>query len=231
MKPRSHLPSLRRRPNVARLASDRSATALRRAAEQFGRRAADAFPWRMRPDLYHTLVAETLLQHTPSARVVPVFHEVSEQWPTFSALAGAPRAKLTKLLRGLGLQRRRADALIGLARAVETARRSMLSFEYVALPGVGPYTSGITSAVVDELPAPFVDGGIARLFRRYFGLPAGARADADKSLWELSARIAAGRNVRLVAWGLVDLARTVCGSTPACGRCPVRSSCRFPKRT
>lgn len=196
---------------------------LRRAARQRGRQGEDAFPWRQRPDLYRTLVAETLLQHTPAGRVVPVFTRLIARWPTFQALAKAPRQTLTDVLRPLGLQRRRSDTLIRLAKAVVIARRNAL--RYADLPGVGAYTSGITSAVVDQQPASFVDGGIARLLRRYFGLPGGNRPDADRKLWELCAQIASGANVRFVAWGLVDLARTVCGPRPSCADCPVRLSC------
>lgn len=204
--------------------------ALRRAATRQGERGRVSFPWRARPTSYRTLVAEVLLQHTPAARVGPVFLRLASRWPTFEALARARRATLEDMLRPLGLQRRRADALIRLARAVYEKGEPREAEGWWHLPGVGPYTAGILHAVVAERPAAFVDGGIARLLRRYFGLRNGARPSEDRPLWQLTEELIAGPNVRFLAWGLVDLAREVCRPKPACPECPLRSRCRHAAR-
>jgi A/G-specific adenine glycosylase len=93
------------------------------------------------------------------------------------------------------------------------------------MPGVGPYTAGVTLAVASRQPVPFVDAGISRLLRRYFGLPqVGAQ---DRRVWSLAKLIVGTRNPRLLAWGLLDLSRTVCRVKPRCDICPLRPECSF----
>lgn len=93
----------------------------------------------------------------------------------------------------------------------------------MTLPGIGPYTAGVTVAVAASRPAGFVDAGVARLLSRYFGL--GSCNTVDWHSWELTRAIVKRPPVRIRAWGLIDLARTVCRPHPDCPRCPLRSHC------
>lgn len=204
----------------------------RRKCVQFGRRDVLSFPWRRRPTPYRVLLAEVLLQHTPSARVVGVFERVVRRWPTFRALADADRAELCRVLHPLGLQRRRALALIAMADRVMRAWEGVLPDRpnlLRTLPGVGPYTAGATVAVARRKPVPFVDGGIARLLRRYFGLPPGS--GPDRSAWSLAQQVVRGGDIRALAWGLLDLSRTVCRARPRCGQCVLRVECEWLKNS
>jgi A/G-specific adenine glycosylase len=176
--------------------------------------------------LYNVLVAEVLLQHTPSARVVPVFTRLVGRWPSFRALAGASGRDLERLLRPLGLQRRRAGALIAIAKTVVGEWSDKVPADdasLLALPGVGTYTAGVTIAVARKRPAKFVDGGLARLYRRYFGLAPGPVRDPQ--LESLTQRLLTGGDTRLMAWGLLDLSRVMCRPRPRCGVCPLSRLC------
>ncbi len=201
---------------------------LRRACTGFGRRGSSQFPWRRRPTPYRVLLAEVLLQHTPSARVVPVFEEVVQRWPTLPKLTRARPRAVEAVLRPLGLQRRRARALVQMASSVARRWRGRLPLrleDLLEIPGVGRYTAGVTLAVASGQPVPFVDGGISRLLRRYFGLPPGGAQDV--SVWELATTVVGVRNPRLLAWGLLDLSRTICRRRPLCNACPLRAGCEF----
>ena len=146
---------------------------LRRQSAVVGHGGANVFPWRQNPTPCGVLVAEVLLQRTPSDRVVPVFQEVVRAWPDFRQLARASPAKLENVLEPLGLQRRRAAALIDGARLVEARWVGLLPrspSELEQFPGVGRYTAGATAVVVSGVASGFVDAGMARLLRRYFGL-------------------------------------------------------------
>src|SRR2546426_10366004 len=79
-------PSLMRGRAPAALSAERLRM-FRRKCVQFGRRDVASFPWRRRPTPYRVLLAEVLLQHTPSARVVDVFERVVRLWPTVATLA------------------------------------------------------------------------------------------------------------------------------------------------
>jgi len=184
------------------------------------------FPWRRRPTPYSVLLAEVLLQNTPSERVVPVFEDVLRRWPTFQRLAGASVATLAAVLQPLGLQRRRALALVTVAAELVSRRRSRLprdARDLRRLPGVGPYTAGATATVAFRRPAPFTDGGTARLIRRYFGLGTTRTTVVD----ELAYAVLTGGDPRARLWGLLDLARTRCRPRPLCGGCPLASRCAY----
>ena len=201
---------------------------LRRAILVTGRRGIRLFPWRRIPTEYGVLVAEILLQHTPARRVAPAFTLLIERWPNFSALAQANRRALETVLRPLGLQRRRSVDLVRLARFVTQEWGGKLPCQPKALerlPGVGPYTAGVTTAVVHQRGAGFADAGVARLLRRFYGLSPGPVADPD--LWQLSRNVISGPNVRLSAWGLLDLSREVCRPRPCCTVCPVAYRCAY----
>src|SRR5438309_1169657 len=101
---------VRRGPSESQQPAPRQLRLLRRECGKVGRRGASSFAWRRRPTLFRVLVAEVLLQHTPSKRVVPVFEELVRRWPTFRSLARAKTAEVEAILRPLGLQRRRARA-------------------------------------------------------------------------------------------------------------------------
>ncbi len=226
------MPAARRKAESAAAAHNaptpEAAEYLHTAARERGRAGAGKFPWRAEPTWYYTLVAEVLLQHTPSARVVPVFQTVVRRWPTFASLADARPEDLEAALVPLGLQRRRAAALIAIARAVveQWGGTPPARVEDVArLPGVGRYTAGVAVAVAGQAPAAYVDGGVARLLRRYFGLPAGGHPSTDRGAWAVADALAAGAEPRALAWGLLDLAREVCRPRPLCGECPLRARC------
>src|SRR5947207_280658 len=73
----------------------------------------------------------------------------------------------------LVLRRRRAAALLDGARLVEARWVGLLPrspSELEQFPGVGRYTAGATAVVVSGVASGFVDAGMARLLRRYFGL-------------------------------------------------------------
>jgi len=60
---------------------------------------------------YEVLVAEILLTQTPAPRVVGVYPEFINRYPSPGALAVADLRETTALLELLGFQNRRADAL------------------------------------------------------------------------------------------------------------------------
>ncbi len=78
------------------------------------------FPWRD-PDRtpYEVVVAEILLQRTTAAGVARVYAGFIERYPSWTALAQAPREGLEHTLRPLGLWRQKALALQHLAQSIE----------------------------------------------------------------------------------------------------------------
>src|SRR5687767_519533 len=67
-------------------------------------------PWRVppgspkghRPDPYHVLLSETMLQQTQVATVIPYFHRFVSRFPTLADLARADLQDVLRLWQGLG---------------------------------------------------------------------------------------------------------------------------------
>ena len=109
-----------------------------RLVDWFRRDGAD-LPWRRTRDRYLVLVAETQLQATPVARVLPFYLRFAERWPTAERLAGADLGEVLAAWQGLGYPRRARNLH---AAAGVIARDGWPPADRLTdLPGVGPYTA------------------------------------------------------------------------------------------
>ena len=102
-----------------------------------------------------------------------------------------------------------------------------------ALPGVGPYTAGAVLSIAFGLSVPLVDGNVARVLARLFGIePALGSRDFVRVAWELAgALVPAGRapdELDPGQWNqaLMELGACVCTSrAPRCELCPLSGGC------
>jgi len=83
-------------------------------------RSGRSFPWR-EPDRtsYEIIFAEILLQRTTANSVARAYPAYLGRYPSWTALAQAPREGLEHMLRPLGLWRQKALALWHLAQSIE----------------------------------------------------------------------------------------------------------------
>lgn len=178
-----------------------------RLVEWYRRCGAD-LPWRHTRDRYAILVAETMLQATQVARVVPYYERWLERWATPAALASAPLGDVLAAWHGLGYPRR--------ARNLHAAAGAIASAGWPDrledLPGVGPYTAAAIACFADERDALPVDVNVARILARRF--PDGWPGTPPGRAWE-------------VGQALMDLGREVCRArAPRCeDGCPLRAGC------
>lgn len=168
---------------------------------------------------FQLLVATVLSAQTTDARVNTVTPELFALCPDAGALAAADPDDLETLLRPLGMQRTRAERLIGLASGlverfdgvVPQGREALMT-----LPGVGRKTANVVLGNAFGRPAITVDTHVGRLSRRLGWTTAKdpVRVERDLSaLWEPE-RWTDGCH-RLIEHG-----RAVCGArAPRCGEC------------
>ena len=168
---------------------------------------------------FQLLVATVLSAQTTDARVNTVTPALFEAYPDAGALAAADPGRLEALLRPLGMQRTRAERLIGLGDGlverfdgvVPQGREALMT-----LPGVGRKTANVVLGNAFGRPAITVDTHVGRLSRRLGWTTAKdpVRVERDLSaLWEPE-RWTDGCH-RLIAHG-----RAVCGArAPRCGTC------------
>jgi len=186
-------------------------------------------PWRRRAgDPYAQWVAEIMLQQTRVETVVPYYLRFLRRFPDVRSLATGRHEEVLKHWEGLGYYRRalhlhRAAKVLhdegrGIPQSAEALR---------ALPGVGVYTAAAIASIAFGEPAAAVDGNVARVLARLFGVredvtTTSGRARIQQLAGEL---VPAGRPGDFnQAW--MDLGSRICTPrSPDCDACPLRGEC------
>jgi A/G-specific adenine glycosylase len=138
-------------------------------------------PWRETTDPYRILVSEVMLQQTQVERVRVKYPDFIAQFPHFPALADAPRAEVLRAWKGMGYNRR-AIALQKCAAQVVREHHGVLPRnpdDLCALPGIGQATAHAILVYAFNIPAPFIEVNVRRVFIHVFFPGAESVPDAD----------------------------------------------------
>jgi A/G-specific adenine glycosylase len=162
-----------------------------------------------------------MLQQTRMEVVLPYFARFLERFPDVASLAIATDDAVTTAWSGLGYYRRAKMLRAGAAAVVERFGGTLPSTvdELLTIPGVGRYTAGAIASVAFDERAPIVDGNVARVLSRLFGVATDA--------WPLAAElVGASGSPRALNQGLMELGALVCKPrSPACLVCPLHDAC------
>jgi len=186
-------------------------------------------PWRTLPNPYGVLVSELMLQQTQVDRVIPYFERFMARFPSFEALALAPRADVIRLWSGLGYNRR-AVHLHDAAKLVVERHGGKLPPDrgaLLALPGIGPYTAGAVLSIAFGKNEAAPDTNVRRVIGRYAlgGDARGQTIDAAVALLVPDTRAGDWNQA------LMDLGSSVCLSRkPRCLLCPLQPACKSAGR-
>lgn len=187
-------------------------------------------PWRGTTP-WGVMVSEFMLQQTPVNRVLPVWREWLDRWPTPSDLAAAKRSEVITAWGRLGYPRRALrlhESATIIANDFDNKVPASIA-ELRSLPGVGEYTAAAIAAFAFNESVLVLDINIRRLFSRVIdGLeyPTLApttteRVRAAQLIPEDGAKWAAAT---------MEFGALVCKSkNPACQLCPVTSQCAWRK--
>lgn len=129
-----------------------------------------AFAWRNNSDPYHIVVSEIMLQQTQTHRVEKKFDEFLTHFPTFQALASAPKHAIIAAWQGLGYNRR-VLALQAIAQRVVQDYNGTLPDDpelLVTFPGIGKNTAGSICAFAYNTPTIFIETNIRTVFIHFF---------------------------------------------------------------
>jgi len=187
-------------------------------------------PWRRRSDDgYAQWVAEIMLQQTQVDTVIPYFERFMRRFPDVHALAAATDDQLLQQWQGLGYYRRAAN-LHKTAKLVASNGGAFPDTvkELSGLPGIGRYTAAAIASIAFNRRAAAVDGNIARVLARLFGVRDDLSQPATtQRIWELAEALLPNRRCGDFNQALMDLGATLCTpSRPRCHGCPVRSKCK-----
>lgn len=116
-------------------------------------------PWRKTRDPYAILVSEVLSHQTQIARVLPVYRQVLDRYPTVQAMARAPLREVKAITDPLGYKIR-GQWLHGAALVVADRFGGVFPAtleDLRQLPGVGRYTAGAVISFAHRQDAPVLD--------------------------------------------------------------------------
>jgi A/G-specific adenine glycosylase len=190
-------------------------------------------PWRRSRDPYAIWVSEIMLQQTRVQTVIPYWERWMQRFPTVRALADAPLDDVLAVWAGLGYYSRARNLKKG-AEAVTARWAGALpsrASELREVPGIGPYTAGAIASIAFGERAPLVDGNVARVLARVYGIVDDIKSTAgQRALWqragELVTALPEGRAPGDLNQGLMELGATLCAPTsPKCLICPLGKVC------
>ncbi len=193
-------------------------------------------PWRVknarvkgakRPNPYHELLSEFMLQQTQVVTVIPYFKAFTKRWPTLAALANASLDDVRHAWSGLGYYRR-AKFLHECVRAIVAQHGGNIPQDETALralPGIGPYTAAAIAAIAFDKKTVVVDGNVERVMARIFAVEEKLPA-AKKTLHDLAANCLPKNRFGDYSQAVMELGATVClPRNPLCTTCPWRKNC------
>lgn len=189
-----------------------------------------ALPWReMGARLYVLLLVEVLLQRTRAETIAAFLPRFLDRYPGWKELATSNLDDLAETLKPIGLWRRRARPLQGLARELIALGEQWPKQREVLeqMPAVGQYVANAVLLFVHGEPHPLMDSSMARLLRRYFVIhPEKADIRYDKALHAVAYRVLAKGRATELNWAMLDIAASYCKPRqPECPDCPLRRSC------
>ncbi|WP_431962035.1 A/G-specific adenine glycosylase [Actinacidiphila sp. bgisy160] len=190
-------------------------------------------PWR-RPEAgaWGVMVSEFMLQQTPVSRVLPVYGQWLERWPSPGALAAEPPGEAVRAWGRLGYPRR-ALRLHAAATAIAQLHGGEVPTEHaelLALPGVGEYTAAAVASFAYGQRHAVLDTNVRRVFARAVAgveYPPNATTAAER---RIAHRMLPADEATAARWAAatMELGALICTARgPECVRCPIAAQCAW----
>lgn len=174
---------------------------------------------------FELIVATVLSAQCTDVRVNMVTPELFKAYPDARAMAGAPLAKLERLIRSTGFYRAKALSLhklsIGLVEQHGGKVPANLD-DLIKLRGVGRKTANVVLGNAFGIPGITVDTHLGRLARRMGMTPEADPVKVERDLMEIVPKKEWTKfSHRMIAHG-----RAICAARkPLCEKCPVQAFC------
>lgn len=187
------------------------------------------FPWRKNPQPYWVWLAEIMSQQTQMATLLPYFYRFIQAFPTVQHLANAHVDAVLKCWAGLGYYSR-ARNIHRCAQIIAQQYEGIFPKtyeEWLALPGIGPYTAAAIVSQCFKVKEPVWDGNVIRVCSRLE-----CRKDAYSSAFKQEMLSGLKKKIQdfdpsLFNQSLMELGACLCTPKKAlCMFCPIQESCK-----
>ncbi|HEX6246973.1 MAG TPA: A/G-specific adenine glycosylase [Nocardioidaceae bacterium] len=184
-----------------------------------------ATPWAV-------MVSEFMLQQTPVSRVLPVFEQWMESWPTPADLAAAGAGEAVRAWGRLGYPRR-ALRLHAAATAIVAEHGGEVPSSHAALralPGVGDYTAAAIASFAFGQRHAVLDTNVRRVLARVVRGEELPPVSVTRDERDLAVDLLPGDDATAATWAVavMELGALVCtASRPRCAGCPVEGLCAW----
>lgn len=169
-----------------------------------------------------------MLQQTRVGTVIAYYDRFLCRFPDIRSLGVAGHDEVLKHWEGLGYYRRASH----LHRAAQTLCKSGRDLptradELRQLPGIGEYTAAAIASIAGKERVAAVDGNVARVIARLFGVEDDILSTSGKSrVRDLASQLVPLKRPGDFNQAWMDLGSMVCTpKSPDCPRCPLQSVC------
>jgi A/G-specific adenine glycosylase len=186
-------------------------------------------PWRKTRDPYKIWLSEVILQQTRVAQGMDYFTCFTGRYPTIFDLANASEEEVLKLWQGLGYYSR-ARYLHQTAKTIVNSFNGLFPDTYeslLQLKGIGPYTAAAIASISFGKAYPVLDGNVARVISRVFGVIDPVNESIGKNKIEkilsslIDKSIPGTFNQAIMEFGALHCIP----KNPSCQSCPLLSIC------
>jgi A/G-specific adenine glycosylase len=164
-----------------------------------------------------------MLQQTRMEVVLGRYQKFLTRFPSIRSLASSTEEEVTAAWSGLGYYRR-ARMLREAAIAIVVRFGGKLPSDAATLmtiAGIGRYTAGAIASIAYDRRAPIVDGNIARIIARLYGI------ETLRATWDRADELVrAAASPRMFNQALMEIGALICKpKNPNCPQCPLRTQC------
>jgi len=222
-------------PDPLLLGEKRKLSLLARDLLEWAGREGRDFPWRAPgTSVYERIAVEVLLQRTTATAVARFYESFFSRFDSWETLSTARAEDLETFLKPLGLWRRRAASLLGLAGYAAGTGGLFPSNPtmHAGIPAVGQYVSNAVLLFQHGIASPLLDVNMARVIERFLRPRKLVDIRYDPWLQDAAAWYAKGGDAVTRNWAMLDFAALVCKArSPLCQTCPVSARCRYFRST
>lgn len=186
-------------------------------------------PWKGIKDPYKIWLSEIILQQTRVEQGLAYYNRFIQTYPTIHDLAKAPGDEVFKLWEGLGYYSRCRNLLVTasyISGELDGAFPNTYA-EILNLKGIGPYTAAAIGSFAFDLPYAVVDGNVARVLARIFGIEVPFDSVGNKLIFQQLAQLLLDKKQPgEYNQAMMDFGATICKpASPLCVQCPFKKEC------